>query len=106
MCPGVTDEVLIAFPEQPDNGGQLFLRGDKIYAMLDFRNIPSGVEVIKHGARWYHGYDEDTGEYRYEVTYRYPGAEVSPCSGSDMEFWLLNDDVSALFWEDIFGPIK
>jgi hypothetical protein len=106
MCPGVKDEVLIAFPEQPDNGGQLFLRGDKIYAMLDFRNIPSGVEVIKHGARWYHGYDEDTGEYRYEVTYRHPGAEVSPCSGSVVEFWLLNDDVSALFWEDIYGPIK
>ena len=105
-CPGVTYGVLIAFPDQPDNDGQMFIRGDKIHALLDFRNIPAGVEVIDQGARWYHGYDEASGEYHYEVTYRYPGAEVSPCSGSVVQFWLLNDEVSALFREQIYGPVK
>ncbi len=105
-CPGVTYGVLIAFPEQPDNGGQLLIRGDTKYAMLDFRSIPSGIEVINHGERWYHGYDELSGEYHYEVSYRFPESVVSLCSYSVVEFWLLNDDVSALFWEQIFGPVK
>jgi len=106
FCPANIYGVKIAFPDQPANGGKLFLRGDKILATLDFRSIPSGVQVFEYGARWYHGYDEVSGEYHYEVSYRYPGSVTSPCLTGLLGPWLLNDYVNALTWEQIFGEKK
>jgi len=106
FCPANIYGVKVAFPEQPANGGQLFIRGDTILATLDFRSIPSGVVVIEDGVRWYHGYDEVSGEYHYVVSYRYPGSVASPCTTGLLGPWLLNDAVNALTWEQIFGVRK
>jgi len=95
-CPAKVYAVRILFPKQPKNQGRVLLRGKDSGAELDFTSIAAGPGVLRFGAVWSHQPDESGQGYRYEVTYRYPGATLDPCYGIHLGFWQPNETVRAI----------
>lgn len=93
-CPDRVYGVSILFQQQPENNGQVVLVGQQSAAVFDFTTVPAGTMVIRGKAMWRHQIDEFTDEYKYEVTYRYPGSSADPCNSQLLGPWIQDEVVS------------
>ncbi len=95
-CPDRVYGVSIVFPEQPENNGQVRLGGQQSMALFDFTNVPAGAMVYRADALWRHQFDEFSGQYRYEVTYRYNESPADPCTSPLLGPWVDGEQVKVL----------
>jgi len=96
FCPDRVYGVAIAFPTQPENDGRVVLEGEQSGASFDFSTIPAGADIIRAGAMWRHKVYEYTGEYMYEVTYRYNDSEADPCTSPWLGPWIQDEKVQVV----------
>ena len=94
VCPEKIFGIRVSFPEQPENNGQVVLRGAESSTRFDFRDVRPGHAEVKDEARWKHGFDIATGEYQYEVTYNFPEAEINTCIAPSLGPWLEGERVT------------